>query len=245
MRIQLIQAYIALTDPKLKAFLGRRSSRQTAPFAGELYEEILTRLRAQDVDFPAFVEPGKSGRASIYVRHDVDTTPCIEKIQAMTAIDEKLNIPASVYFRVDDEDYHLGDHREIPQAIAVQGLEVGLHTSCYVFDNPLARFKLETEKFADESGIRPTSFTLHGFGARNLKQRVELRNHMAKNLGDYGYRFTDCHRSLRKYRYVVEDCHIQPGTGERFIYDDVDRVDELISKPANYLILSHPCYWSF
>ena len=162
----------------------------------------------------------------------------------ITSIDLELGITAGVYFRVDDEEYNLRDHKDLAQELRSRGFEVGLHTACYAYDDYMKRFAFETEKFSAEAGFKPKSFTLHGLGSHKKMQRIFFQKKIVNTLSDYGYVYSDCHKNLRSYRYVIEDCHLNSDSGERFIYNDFLEPQYFVNYPGVYLVLTHPCYWT-
>ncbi len=239
----LKRVHLRLTDPAVYHYQGKRAVLGSAPFSISHYRARIESFQAMGLSFPPFNDNPNTECANIYVRHDVDTQACIDKISRVIELDRTLGVPSSVYFRVDDEDYKFSEFAEIVQAIAGKDFEVGLHTSCYSYSDSVARFKYETKKFEEESGVKPTSFTLHGLGRQHHASRIRFRNYIGRNLEKFGYEFSDCLRSLRHYRYVIEDCHVLPNTGERFIYDDFKTIPESLTRKGNILLLTHPCYW--
>lgn len=239
----LKRLYTRVSDPQLMRYQSARNAMKTAPFPIDMYRDCLIGFQELGLKFPEFVKSPKSQTANVYVRHDVDTQACIDNIERVMDIDKGLGVPSSVYFRVDDEDYDFSAYSDIVQRIAKDGFEVGLHTSCYSYDDPIKRFEYETQKFTSESGLAPTSFTLHGLGREHYVKRVKFRNHAGRNYEKFGYKFTDCLRATRHYRYVIEDCHVDPQTKDRFIYDDFTNFPDAMTKTGNLLVLTHPCYW--
>jgi hypothetical protein len=138
----------------------------------------------------------------------------------------------------------LRDWREAAQTARQQGFEVGLHTVCYVHDDYLRAFRQETEKFSDETGFAPRTFTVHGLGQHRLETRLRFYEEIAARLADFGYSFSDCHHTLRTYDYVIEDCHWDGARQARFIYEDFATPPDWFWKGRHYLLLTHPCYWT-
>jgi hypothetical protein len=122
-------------------------------------------------------------------------------------------------------------------------MEVGLHTSCYVVPDYEARFREETARFVDTFGFQPRSFTVHGLGDFRADVRQRLVETIGRDPGSHGYVFSDCDPSLREYEYVITDCHIDPESDSRQIYEDVVALPPFLAGDRDYLVLIHPCYW--
>ena len=180
---------------------------------------------------------------NIFLRHDVDTLKCVNNIELLLEANSVFKYPAGVYFLVNDDDYHLGDHKAVVTECKERGFEIGLHTICYAKDDYLKQFRLETEKFADETGIRPTSFTIHGMGEYRLSIRKKFINDIISRHNEFGYTFSDCHKAFRSYHHVIEDCHMDFSKNKRYIFDDFREIPSFFRKGNCYLILTHPCYW--
>jgi len=185
----------------------------------------------------------RSTLVNIYVRHDIDTAQCILRMESMLDIDRSFDVQAGVFFRADDQEYSLLEHREAIQTARRAGFEVGLHTVCYLQDDPLRELKRETEKFAGETGFRPRSFTVHGLGRERIEARLKFYEDIAARSGEFGYEFSDCHSKWRTYDYVIEDCHWDEARKARYIYDDFRQPPSFLDSNKNCLILTHPCYW--
>lgn len=237
------QSLVAWADPALASFINKRCKLQVSPYPLKIYSALLENLIETDATFPNFIERGSIDGRRVYVRHDVDTAACVENLAETLEIDQKYGIRSGVYFRLDAEDYDFESLSKLIADVDKQGFEVGVHTSCYDYDDPIPQFKRETERFRTVTGIAPRSFTLHGLGRKSHLARLRFRRYMARNLRSFGYAFSDCHVSLRKYRYVVEDCHTQQTDGQRFIYNDFQSCAPMLASNTCMLILTHPCYW--
>jgi hypothetical protein len=216
-----------------------------APLEITHYVRILRQARALP-DFvlsPFAAASGQAGGpARLFVRHDLDTALCVEQLPMILDIDRQERVPAAVFVRLDGLDY--------PPAAAVAVLrgrsdrvEIGLHSSCYLEDDYLSAFRRETERFTAAFGFVPRSFTVHGLGEFRANVRDRFVATVAPRLGDFGYEFSDCDTSLRRYNYIFQDCHPEAGTGRRYISDDFVRISNIVRRGGDYLLLTHPCYW--
>ena len=217
-----------------------------APYPTTLYATLLSRCQvSKRIQFHPFTEQSiKDGsEVHLFVRHDIDTETCIQKMDLLLDIDQNLGIPAGVYFRVDDQEYRVSDYRNVIQSLRSLGLEIGLHTLCYLEDDYFSAFRRETGKFYDELGFKPRSFTVHGLGPHRLEVRLRFCEEIALRLDEFGYEFCDCHSLWRRYNYVIEDCHRDVGKEALYIYDDFNEPPSFLGSGENLLILTHPCYW--
>ena len=241
---QKIRALIA--SRREKRYTKRRKVLMIAPYPTALYATFLSQCQgSKRIQIHPFTEQNitDGSRVHLFVRHDIDTKTCIQKIHLLLDIDQDLGIQAGVYFRVDDREYRLSDYRNVIQALRPRGLEIGLHTLCYLEDDYLSAFRRETGKFFDELGFKPRSFTVHGLGPQRLEVRLRFYEEVAPRLGEFGYEFCDCHSLWRKYHYVIEDCHRDEGKEALYIYDDFSEPPSFLGLGDNFLILTHPCYW--
>lgn len=243
MLARIRRSWVAAVDPVLGQFVRERRQLMPAPYPLAIYRRLLEDMIKAGAELPAFSASGDGGGGSVYVRHDVDTADCVKHLEDTMAVDRALGVSSGVYFRLDAEDYDFGSVATRASELASQGFEVGLHTSCYDYEDPLRRFSWESDRFETLTGFRARSFTLHGLGRKSHFSRLRFRRYMARHLGEFGYAFSDCHRSLRQYRYVIEDCHIGSPDGTRFIYDDFENGARLIRPGSDLLVLTHPCYW--
>ncbi|MBL4755118.1 MAG: hypothetical protein JKY52_16175 [Flavobacteriales bacterium] len=235
----------SVVDPAANDYLESRQNFSYAPFKLATYQNLL-----QQASKDGRIRVGRFGEAksskdhiNVFIRHDIDTLKCVQNIDLLLDSDLHMDFPAGVYFLVDDDEYRLQDFKQVAQACKEKGFETGLHTICYAQDDYMGQFKLETEKFADEAGFRPTTFTIHGMGEKRLSVRKAFIREMVKNHTKYGYTFSDCHKAFRGYHHVIEDCHMDFSVNNRYIFDDFNEFPSFFRKGKNYLILTHPCYW--
>ncbi|MBN4072156.1 hypothetical protein JYT14_00340 [Flavobacteriales bacterium AH-315-E23] len=235
----------SIADPAAQNYLKLQQKFSYVPHKLSIYQNILKNasLDARIKVGPFGEQKSSRDHINLFLRHDIDTLKCIQNIDLLLDSNLDLNLPAGVYFRVDDDEYCLKDHRDVVNACREKGFETGLHTICYAHDDYLDQFKRETEKFADEAGFRPTTFTIHGMGEKRLSVRKNFIRHMIKRHSEFGYTFSDCHKSFRGYHHVIQDCHIDFTVNQRFIFDDFKDFPSFFRKGLNYLILTHPCYW--
>ena len=235
----------SVTDPAANNYLKTRKQYSYAPYKMSIYQKILQQAKEDErIRVGKFEIPESSkDQINLFLRHDIDTLKCVQNIDLLLESNIAQSYPAGVYFLVDDDEYHLGDHKAVAQACKDKGFEVGLHTICYAQDDYLKQFKLETEKFADEAGFRPATFTIHGLGDERLNIRKSFIRDMIKRHEEFGYSFSDCHKAFRGYHHVIEDCHMDFAVKKRYIFDDFKAFPSFFKKGQNYLILTHPCYW--
>jgi len=228
---------------RYRGYLKKRERASWAPYDLSIYRQLVLQIaRLPDLEFMPFLENQKhSEKIQIFVRHDIDTHRCIGNLSPLLNIDRSATVCAGVYFRVDDEEYLLRGYREVIRFYRDSGFEVGLHTCCYTKDNVFEEFKRETEKFAEEAGFWPTSFSVHGLGDYRQAARIKFYREIANRLEEFGYKFGDI-PPLRSYDYVVQDCHFDENRNF-FIYDDFVHLPLFFPKGTTFLILTHPCYW--
>lgn len=225
---------------------GKHRVFQSAPYSPILYERLMNRCtEGEGVRLAPFTEtlPRDSSEISVYVRHDIDTSACIANLNRLLEIDREFHVPSGVYFRVDGTEYDLAEHRQTVGWCRESGFEVGLHTVCYLDDDPLAAFKKETAVFERKVGFRPTSFTLHGLGTLRYGARMQFVREIRGHLEELGYKFTDCLPQYRQYTYILQDCHLRKNNHEVFIFEDFLRFPRFLRRGDVCLILTHPCYW--
>jgi hypothetical protein len=193
-----------------------------------------------------FTEPGPFSHASahLFVRHDIDTAACMRNMPLLLEIDRELGVRAAVFLRADEEEYRLDGHRQAIQVYRDAGLEIGLHTLCYLEDDYLSALKRETRHFTHALGFSPASFTTHGMGSFRLEVRQRFYQEIHGRLGEFGYTFTDCCARLRAYDYTIHDSYWDDKRGSRFIYDDFLACRPLLLRGRDYLLLTHPGYWT-
>jgi len=230
---------------RLRRYLRGRKIFCLAPYSVQIYEGLLKKVKGLserisilDGSDPMEITPDK---VNLFVRHDLDTQSCIEKMSLLLDIDQELNIPASIYLRADGVEYSLSSYRTTILNYRGQGFRFGLHSLCYLKDHYLEEFEKETETFEVALGFHPTSFNVHGMGTIRLQTRMNFLKEITRNFRDFGYDFGDI-PTLLDYWYVIQDCHLD-GKNQRFIYDDFSFFPEVLAQGQNGLILTHPCYW--
>src|SRR5690606_35606760 len=119
----------------------------------------------------------------------------------------------------------------------------GLHTRCYVDEDPIASFVREVDIFEQVFGFRPRTFTIHGLGDYRADIRAAFCEELVARRTDFGITFTDCTPALRRYDMIFQDCDIDPQTGQRCMYSDLADFPLLPRGGRDYLVLTHPCYW--
>ncbi len=209
------------------------------------YKAFINRLLAMtDVTCCGFAETMTGNSTSVFFRHDIDTCECIGNLQRMIDLELELTINPGVYVRVDGEDYAAHAFRDLFQDLHARGIEIGLHTSCYTKDNYFGELERERTEFTKQLGFEPRSFSVHGLGDYRKSVRHEFYCAVANRLHDFGFEFSDCHPSLREYHYTLQDCYLDTASGKRFIYDDFTFLPRPKDVQKNYLVLTHPCYWT-
>ncbi len=227
-------------------YLQTRQPHAYAPYESVLYAALLRHIRAApDLELAAFSRIGKpdGARPRIYLRHDIDTAACIERLPMMLDINLAEGVASPVYVRTDGTDYPPGAMADAVAHYRAKGVEFGLHSSCYTEDDYMGAFRRELGRFAECFGFRPTSFTVHGLGTFRAEIRDRFAEEIAGRLSEFGLAFTDCNVRLRQYDYVITDCHLEPATRRRYIYDDVVTLPRFFVPGRDYLVLTHPCYW--
>lgn len=214
-----------------------------APHPVDIYRGLLRQIRLSDqVIIPSVLKRdyprGSKGR--LFLRHDVDTVVCVDKLGLMLEANIAEAVPAVVYIRTDGLEYQSDDLMDTVKRYREVGVEFGLHTSCYLHDDYFAAFSRETEKFSKTFEFQPWSFTVHGLGEVRLNTRLSFVQEIIARLAEFGYVYTDCSRS---YTYVITDCHPDPISGRRFIYNDFLHLPNFFMSGRDYLVLTHPCYW--
>ena len=229
---------------QLKRYFRSRKKIYNSPYSLELYTFLLKNISlCSNYEIIPFKSSEISNKVNVYIRHDIDTSKCIKNLNNMLKIDEIYGVAGkiAVYFRVDDQEYSLKKIRSDIKAYYNSGFEIGLHSQCYIKDDYIAEFKRETNKFSDDTGLEPKSFTVHGLGSFRLETRLKFYKEVAKIYPKYGYQFGDIPQ-LRRYDYVIQDCHLDE-TKKRFIYDDFFNLPKFFRQGVKYLVLTHPCYW--
>jgi len=122
----------------------------------------------------------------------------------------------------------------------LENLSIGLHSSCYINDNPMEALKKEIEKFTNIYNFKPKFLTLHGLGTFKFDERMKFIKNIAECYADYDILFADFITSMRSYDYVIQDCHLNDG--KRYLKNDIIKLPPMFAGSC-YLFLAHPCYW--
>lgn len=220
-----------------------KRSDYNAPYSLDLYRNILTSSKQSGFFFEGFANRETIRDRVMYIRHDIDMPSCVENAASLFDIDIEFGILPGVYIRVDGRDYDPATAREFVHHYHRKGFEFGLHTCCYIEDDPFSALLSENEKFSDLYGFRPKSYNFHGLGSYRLKQRTALGMKLEENLSTGGYVFTDNTYQSRAYDYVIQDCHYSKKDKKRYFKNDVEEQFLLSKLFKRSLFLSHPCYW--
>jgi hypothetical protein len=236
---------VAARDRAKTQYIEKRQPHAYAPHDVALYARLLRQARASgDLELASFVEPtANEGRPRLYFRHDVDTAECVDMLPKL--LDENLaeGVASPVYIRTDGTDYDPAHLAATVAEYRPRGVEFGLHSSCYTQDDYLGALRQESNRFEEYFGFRSRSFTVHGLGEHRSAVRDRFSSEIIGRLPEFGFVFTDCDARMRRYDYVITDCHPEPGTGRRLIYDDMLRLPRFFQPGRDYLVLTHPCYW--
>ena len=213
----------------------------SCPYKAELYKSILNQI-TNDVSFAIQKFEGRCSpkKANFIFRHDLDTQSCLENFHILADIHLQLNVPLSVFVRTDNLDYPFKNSFPFLKPY-LNKFQIGLHSSCYIYENPLKRLEEEVSIFNEIYGFYPKFLTLHGLGQYKYTERMNLIKDLGAKYKDFGFVFTDCVPTLRTYNYVIQDCHLD-SNGDRYIKKDFAILPPRI-KGSCYLLLAHPCYW--
>lgn len=236
---------VAARERAKTKYVAKRRPRAYAPHDVALYADLLRQARTSgDLDLAPFVEPtANEGRPRLYFRHDVDTVGCVDMLPKLLDVNLAEGVASPVYVRTDGTDYDPAGLIAAVGEYRARGIEFGLHSSCYTQDDYLGALHQETARFEQHFGFRPRSFTVHGLGEYRSVVRHRFSSEIVGRLAEFGFVFTDCDARMRSYDYVITDCHPEPDTGRRMIYDDMLRLPRFFQPRRDYLVLTHPCYW--
>ncbi|MBL0941520.1 MAG: hypothetical protein IBJ00_02145 [Alphaproteobacteria bacterium] len=211
-----------------------------APYELKLYEEYLSRLKHDTrINFISFNDCIDNTKINFVFRHDLDTLDCLKNSGKLIDLHIKHMIPLTIFVRMDDIDYSSkASYKYLSKY--VESWPIGLHSSCYIDNNPIDAFKIEIEKFEAIYKFIPKFLTLHGLGSYKYDARMEFIKFISEFYQRYNLEFADFISKMRTYNYVVQDCHLMEG--KRYLKHDIL---ELPPKHAGscYLFLAHPCYW--
>jgi hypothetical protein len=236
---------VAARERAKAQYIAKRRPRAYAPHDVVLYAKLLRQARAAgDLELAPFAEPrANEGRPRLYFRHDVDTVGCVDMLPKLLDANLVEGVASPVYIRTDGTDYDPAGLIAVVAEYRARGIEFGLHSSCYTQDDYLGALHRETDRFEEHFGFRPRSFTVHGLGEYRSAVRERFSSEIVGRLSEFGFGFTDCDARMRSYDYVITDCHPEPGTGRRMIYDDMLHLPRFFQPGRDYLVLTHPCYW--
>ena len=236
---------VVARDRAKTQYIKQRRPLAYAPHDVALYVKLLRQARrAAGLDLGSFTEPiANTGRPRLYFRHDVDTAACIEMLPRLIDANLSVGVASPVYVRTDGVDYAPAALAEIVAEYSARGVEFGLHSACYTEDDYFGALREEIGRFEACFGFRPRSFTVHGLGEHRSAVRDRFSAEIIARLHEFGFAFTDCDARMRRYDYVITDCHPDPDTGRRMIYDDMLHLPRFFQRGRDYLVLTHPCYW--
>ncbi|EKE00969.1 MAG: hypothetical protein ACD_21C00250G0042 [uncultured bacterium] len=240
MILNKIVNYINRTRIQLYANRNRHLLR-SSPFSFNQYQNTVLNISSQKrINILRFDENVEQRSVNFIFRHDLDTQTCLENFNILADIHLETNTPLSVFIRTDNLDYPFKHSFQYIEQY-LDKFQIGLHSSCYIYDNPLKKLEEEVNDFNEIYGFCPKFLTLHGLGNYKHTERMQLINDLSTQYQDFGFVFTDCVPELRTYNYVIQDCHLG-SDGNRYI-----KKDSVILPPSIngncYLILAHPCYW--
>jgi hypothetical protein len=242
---RLWTARAAARDRAKQRYILARRPHAHAPHDVAVYAQLLQQARrARGLDLAPFLERKTGGRKPrLYFRHDVDTADCVRMLPQLIEANLKEGVPSPVYIRMDGTEYEPAALAGSVAKYRGQGVEFGLHSSCYTQDDYLAALRREIDGFTRCFGFPPRSMTVHGLGDHRLAVREQFSAEIVERLAEFGFAFTDCDVRMRRYDYVITDCHPEPGSDRRHIYDDMLRLPRFFQPDRDYLVLTHPCYW--
>lgn len=231
-----------INSTKIQSYADRnRDLLCSLPFSANHYQNtVLNILSQKRINILSFEENIDQRRVNFIFRHDLDTQACLENFHILADIHLQLNVPLSVFVRTDNLDYPFKNSFPFLKPY-LNKFQIGLHSSCYIYENPLKRLEEEASIFNEIYGFYPKFLTLHGLGQYKYAERLNLIKDLSSTYKDFGFHFTDCVPDLRTYNYVIQDCHLD-NNGHRYIKKDFVNLPPCINGSC-YLILAHPCYW--
>lgn len=240
MILNKIVNYINRTRIQLYADRNRHLLR-SSPFSANQYQNTVLNISSQKrINILLFEENVEKRRVNFIFRHDLDTQLCLENFHILADIHLQFNVPLSIFVRTDNLDYSFKNSFRFLKSY-LNKFQIGLHSSCYIYENPLKRLEEEASIFNEVYGFYPKLLTLHGLGQYKYAERLNLIKDLSSTYKDFGFVFTDCVPDLRAYNYVIQDCHLDTN-GDRYIKKDFVNLPPRI-KGSCYLLLAHPCYW--
>jgi len=224
--------------------VGSRKTYLEAPYGSDVYRRrLISTGRRLGVHFASFDAPAALPRfrGRVFVRHDIDFQGCVENAPILLDIDVSLQIPSSSFIRVDGIDYRPETCVDIVRDYKREGLQFGLHSSCYVANDYMTCLQNEIETFADVFRFRPKWITVHGMGSVRLQERRQFVQELGEALPIFGITVTDCVTSCRRYSREIQDCHVLNGL--RYMKRDFDPDYFRFRRGDDTLVLTHPSYW--
>jgi hypothetical protein len=242
---KLWTARAAALERAKQRYVTARRPHAFAPHDAAIYGRLLQQARrSRGLEVPGFTDAKPAaGRPRLYFRHDVDTQHCVTMLPKLVELNLAEGVESPVYIRTDMTDY---DPRSLVATVkryGGRGVEFGLHSSCYTRDDYLGALREEIQRFGDCFGFAPRSMTVHGLGEHRLETRERFSKEIVDRLTEFGFTFTDCDPRMRRYDYVITDCHPEPGSNRRYICDDMLNLPRFFQAGRDYLVLTHPCYW--
>ena len=228
----------------LKSYARKRRFLSARPYKLSMYRYAIQRYQDAGFAFPKFGAFPPTSPA-IYLRHDIDLENCPTMLPYMLEIEREHGLNSGTFFQANPQTpYHLKTYRALVSDMVKEGFEVGLHSVCYIADDPMRELENECRRFEDALGLKPKAINAHGLGLYKLEQRHAFYKAVTADLLEVlGITYSEL-PSKRPYNYVAEDCHRLPEapTTNRFLRDDF-----IMPPPRkngfSYLILTHPGYW--
>ena len=240
-------AWRCIVDPGTRGrawYYACRRPAAFAPYSLALYRGFLNQLK-QHPDIR--VLPFAAGpdchpvAARFYLRHDIDTAECADRMHLLLEENLAASLPAAAFLLLYGSPYDLRGIRAKIQHWRARGVEMGLHTCCYTENDYLGCFRREIREFTNQLGFPPRTFTVHGLGPVRCDYRMRFYEDIAPVLAEYGFIASDI-PPLRSYDYMMEDCNLDQH-GRRFVYGDFANMPSFIRPGYDYVALTHPCYW--
>lgn len=223
----------------------QKENKVFAPFDISIYDNLLSEIKSKYnvLEYPTTFQYIQN--INFLFRHDIDTLKCIESFEYLLEIDKKHHVKSGVYFRVDNDEYNLGDYKHKVLKYKELGFEIGLHTVCYVEDDYKKRFFEELDEFESALGFKASSFTVHGLGEYKLGNRNLFYDDVAQvGLDKYHMSFSDCCRKYMVYDKYIIDCNFDEKSQSRYINDDWFDLTNRLNNEHTILVMTHPCYWA-
>jgi len=239
-----------------KAYQGQLIPVMKGPFPVSLYKNFLKLIAKSGHNYIVdFQYPPKVSRrlaCQWFVRHDIDTPNCLQKLPLLLDIALDLDVRPACFLRVDCEAYDLSLAKSAIRSYSESGIVFGLHSECYLDDDWDSRLAREVKRFKDVLGFQPIVVNAHGYGQYRIDTRLEFYEGLnAGRAQAHGFSFTDVGNTPRDYEVQIQDCH-HIGTSplrnelhaeQRQILNDFIK----LPPPGLYkkaILLTHPGYWT-